>query len=101
MKFEPKISGTTVTEFKIKPIFEDQTITLLDCLEKIRRQESMNFLLDTYRFVFCKANGEWYTILDWDSIMKVSVLENYPDYEAEFINYFGENWINHYIRFNH
>ena len=101
MKFEPKISGTTVTEFKINPIFEDQTVTLLDCLEKIRRQESMNFLLDTYRFVFCKANGEWYTILDWDTIMKVTVLEQYPEYEEEFINYFGENWINHYIRFNH
>lgn len=100
MKFEPKISGTSVTEFDITPIFHQQIVSLAECLKVIQRQESMDFLLDTFRFSLC-ADGEWRAVLDWDSIMKVSVLENYPDYETKFIVYFGENWLKHYIRFNH
>lgn len=100
MKFEPKISGTTVTEFSIIPIFNDQIVSLSQCMEVIKQQEAMDFILDTFRFSLC-ANGDWRAILDWDSIMKVSVLENYPQYEQEFIDYFGENWLKHYIRFNH
>ena len=42
-----------------------------------------------------------YAILDFDTIFKLSVMENYPEYEKEFIDYFGEKWIKHYIRFNH
>lgn len=100
MKFEPKISGTTVTEFSIIPIFKDQIVSLSQCMEVIKRQETMNFILDTFRFSLCE-DGEWRAVLDWDTIMKVSVLENYPDYETKFIVYFGENWLKHYIRFNH
>ena len=100
MKFEPKISGTTVTEFSITPIFKDQIVSLPQCMEVIKQQETMDFILDTFRFSLC-TDGGWRAILDWDSIMKVSVLENYPQYEQEFIDYFGENWLKHYIRFNH
>lgn len=103
MKFEQKISGTKVTDFKIKPIFTEQTVLLSDAMKTIKRQETMDFLLDAFRFRKCNENypGEWYAILDFDSIFKLSVLENYPKYEKEFINYFGEKWYNHYIRFNH
>ena len=40
-------------------------------------------------------------IFDWDTILKISILENYPDYEKELKDYFGESWLKHYIRFNH
>lgn len=100
MKFEPKISGTTVTEFKIKPIFDNEIITLSSLIEKVKKQETANFILDTFRFTIC-SDGEWRAIFDWDTIMKISILENYPEYESVLRDYFGENWIEHYIRFNH
>ena len=40
-------------------------------------------------------------ILDYDTILKLSILEHYPEYEKEMINYFGNEWLKHYIRFNH
>ena len=100
MKFTQKISGTSVTDFRIeKLLFDSQFITLSDCIKKVKRQETMNWLLDTLRFT--KGEEEWYAIIDYDSIYKLSILEYYPDYEKELISYFGEEWLNHYIRFNH
>ena len=100
MKFEGKISGVSVTDFNITPIFKGQIVNLTDCLTIIKRQETMDFLLDTFRFSLCK-DGQWRAVLDWDTIFKISILENYPNYEEELINYFGENWLKHYIRFGH
>lgn len=102
MKFEPKISGTQVTDFNIVPLFDTQFISLDDCQDKIVRQETMNYILDNFRFNRGDAGmHDWWAILDFDTIMKISVMENYPEYEKEFIEYFGENWLEHYIRFNH
>ena len=103
MKFEPKISGTRVYDFDINPVFAKQMISLKDCMTIIQRQETMDFILDNFRFTKANENypGEWLAVLDWDTIMKISVMENYPDYEKEMINYFGENWMKQYIRFNH
>ena len=103
MIFEPKISGTKVTGFDIEPFFKSQFITLSECQKKIHRQETMDFLLDTFRFSKCNENypNEWYAIIDFDTIFKLSVLENYPKYEKEFIDYFGKSWFKQYIRFNH
>ena len=103
MKFEPKLSGTRVTDFKITPIFGSQIVWLSECMEKIQSQKAMDFLLDEFRFTKgrCERSHDWAAVLDWDTIMKISVLENYPEYEKEFIEYFGDNWLKHYIRFNH
>lgn len=105
MKFEPKISGTRVTEFKITPIFKEQIIFLSEAQKVIKRQETMDFLLDEFRFNKChnqeKYPNEWAAVLDYDTIYKLSILENHPDYEEEMKEYFGENWLQHYIRFNH
>lgn len=105
MKFEPKISGTRVTGFEITPIFKNQIVFLSEAMKTITRQEVMDFLLDEFRFnrVYNqeKYPNEWVAVLDYDTIYKLSVMENYPEYEKEFIEYFGEKWMNHYIRFNH
>ncbi len=103
MKFEGKISGTMVTDFEITPIFKKQIILLSEVMANVHKQETMNWILDTLRFTKCNENypNEWFCTMDWDTILKLSVLENYPDYEEEFINKFGENWMSHYIRFNH
>lgn len=103
MKFESKISGTKVTEFKTKPIFNSQLIWLSEVMEKIQNQEAMDFILDTFRFIKgCEVKShDWCAILDWDSIMKISILENSPEEVEELKNYFGESWLKHYIRFNH
>ena len=103
MKIETKISGWSIREFDIKPIFDKQFVWLSDAMKIIKRQETMNFLLDEFRFSKgCEEKeGDWLAILDWDTIMKLSVMENYPEYEKEFTDYFGENWAKHYLRFNH
>ena len=101
MKFEPKISGTKVTEFSIKPLFCSQIVTLKECIEKVHRQETMDYILDTFRFMKSGEYGAWYMIIDFDTDFKLAVMENYPEYEKEFKKYFGEEWMKHYIRFNH
>lgn len=103
MQFEPKISGTKVTDFDITPIFDSQFVWLSDVMQAIQKQETMNFILDTFRFTKGCAEKEhdWCAILDWDTILKITVLERYPQYEEEFKEYFGESWLKQYIRFNH
>lgn len=103
MNFEPKLSGTKVTDFKITPIFGSQIVWLSECMEKIQSQEAMNFLLDEFRFTKgqCERSHDWAAVLDWDTILKISILENYPDYEKELKDHFGDSWLKHYIRFNH
>lgn len=103
MTFEPKISGTSISDFNITPIFNKQIILLSEVIEKIHRQESMDWILDTLRFTKCNENypNEWYCTMDWDSIYKLSVLENYPNYEKEFVDNLGERWMNYYLRFGH
>lgn len=107
MKFEPKISGTKVTDFDIKPLFSSQFVSLQDVMDKDLSQRTMNWILDNARFYRGERTEEnkgkciWWTTLDFDTGLKLAVLEHYPNYEKEFIEYFGENWMNHYIRFNH
>ena len=103
MKFEPKMSGTRVTEFEITPIFHSQFVWLSEVMEVVKKQETMDFLLDNFRFYKGAEEKEkdWCAILDHDTINKVSVLENYPEYAKEFEEYFGGNWMKHYIRFGH
>lgn len=100
MKFYPKISGVRVEEFNIIPLFRSQFITLAECMEKIKRQETMDWILDTFRFTKCDA-GAWVAIIDFDTDYKLAIMENYPEYEKEMQEYFGSNWLQHYIRFNH
>ena len=38
MKFEPKISGTRVEDFNIKPIFTEQIVLLSDAIKTIKKQ---------------------------------------------------------------
>ena len=106
MKFEEKMSGTKVTDFEIKSLFSSQFISLQEVMEKDLSQRTMNWILDHLRFYRGERTEEnkgrciWWTTIDFDTDLKLSVMENYPEYEKEFINYFGENWMNYYIRFN-
>ena len=106
INFDPKISGVRVTGSEIDEvmhniIFTSQFISLKDCIKKIHRQESMNWLLDTLRFSKGQYAGDWWATIDWDSIAKLTVLEKYPKVEKQFNEYFGDSWMNRYIRFNH
>ena len=100
MKFEPLISGVRVTEFKIECPINRRLVTLQECMEKFHRQETMDFVLDTYRFTLCE-DGEWRTTFRLDDLYKIAVLESYPQYEKELIKYFGDEWLKYYIRFEH
>ena len=108
MKFEKKMSGTSV-KCDIKPLFNCGIISLKDVMEKDLSQEGMNFILDTIRFYRGERTDEngseciWWATIDYDTRCKLAVLEKteYEKYKREFIEYFGGNWIKHYIRFNH
>lgn len=101
MNIESKISGWKITNFETKPIFDSQVISLENCMRTIKRQETMDFILDTFRFSKGVKEGTWFAIIDWDTIMKISIMETNPEEEAQLKEYFGEGWIKHYLRFNH
>lgn len=109
MVFEPKISGVTVRNFDIKPLFNSNIFSINDVINKDLSQKTMNFILDSLRFYRGERIEEnkdeciWWTSIDMDTNYKLAVLEKpeYEEYRREFIEYFGENWMNHYIRFNH
>lgn len=105
LQFEAKISGTRVTGFDAKPLFEDQYITLDQVLATVKTQEAMDWILDEIRFTkgTVREDGtfKWYATLDYDTMYKLDIIENHPDELAQLKSYFGDNWMNHYIRFNH
>lgn len=103
MKFETKISGVAVTDFNIEPIFNNQYVWLSEVMNKVHKQETMDFILDEFRFYkgYEEKEGDWCAIFDYDTIYKISIMENHPQYENELIERFGEKWMNHYLRFNH
>ena len=102
MKFESKISGTKVTEFgDIDMIFDSEFITLQQVMERVTNQEVANWILDTLRFTISETTGNWFATIDYDTIYKLSIMQNHPDKAEELKAYFGENWMKHYIRFNH
>ena len=101
MNIESKISGWKITNFETKPIFDSQVISLENCMRTIKRQKTMNFILDTFRFSKGIKEGTWFTTIDWDTIMKISIMETNPEEEEQLKEYFGEGWIKHYLRFNH
>lgn len=107
MKFEPKISGTSVTDYgkiKVFPHLLDNIVTLSD-INKLTNKLAVQFILDTYNMLSLNAEladgANWGAIMSNDDILKASILENHPDLEAELQDYFGDNWLQHYIRFNH
>ena len=74
-----------------------------EIMEKIQRQDTLDFILDTYRFYKGQEEkrNDLVTILDYDTILKISIMEHYPQYEQELKEYFGDDWFKYYIRFNH
>ena len=101
IKIESKISGWKVTGFKTKPIFDNQVVSLEECMKTIKKQKAMDFILDTFRFSKSMKEGTWIATLDWDTIMKISIIETNPEEEKQLEMHFGKNWINNYLRFNH
>lgn len=103
MKFQPKISGTCVTDFEINCKLSGQIHLLSKLMKEIHRQETMDFILDNFRFTKCgnQECPEWVAIFDYDTLYKIAILEDYPEYEKELTEYFGEDWLKHYIRFGH
>ena len=101
IKIEDKLSGWKITGFETKPIFDNQIISLEECMKTIKQQKAMDFILDTFRFSKSMKEGTWIATLDWDTIMKISIMETNPEEEKQLENHFGKNWIKNYLRFNH
>ena len=99
MKFIPKMSGTRVEDYDIIPLFDNNYFDLKKVAEVVTRQEVMDWILTHVEFNR-GSNNNWYGIVDYDTLYKLSILENYPEYEKEMVEHFGDNWMNHYIRFN-
>ena len=101
LNIETKISGWKVTGFETKPIFSSQIISLEECMKTIKQQETMDFILDTFRFSKGMKDGTWFATLDWDTIMKISIMETNPEEEKQLEENFGKKWFTYYLRFNH
>lgn len=101
LNIESKISGWRVTGFETKRIFNSQIVSLEECMKTIKKQKTMDFILDTFHFSKGKEDGDWFAIFDWDTIMKISIMETNPEEEKQLKECFGEDWIKNYLRFNH
>lgn len=104
MRFETKMSGTKVTDYEITPVCADiLPLTQIDTF----KTETAQWILDNFYLIKLSESAikeygcNHVVALDWDSVMKISILEKYPEYEKEMIEYFGERWLRQYIRFNH
>ena len=104
MKIEPKMSGWTITEYSIDvsklPFKEFPYLIYLDECLKLNNEKSMEYILENATFVK-SSEGRWGSLFGNDGIMKIAILEFYPEYEAQLTEYFGEDWVNYYLRFNH
>lgn len=100
LKIKSKISGWKVTGFETKPVFDNRVLSLEECMKTIKQQETMDFILDTFHFSKGMKEGTWFTTMDWDSIMKISIMETNPEEEKQLEKEFGKNWIKNYLRFN-
>ena len=104
MRFEAKMNGTKVTDYEITAVCSD-LLTLKE-IDKFKT-ETAQWILDNFFLVklsdeACIKYGCRHAVwVDWDTVMKISILENYPEYEKELSEYFGKNWLKHYLRFNH
>lgn len=101
MNIESKLSGWKITDFETKPIFNSPILSLEECMKTIKRQETMNFILDTFRFSKGIEDGTWFAIVDRDTIMKISIMETNPKEENLLEERFGKNWLKYHLRFNH
>lgn len=103
MKIERKTSGWSITDYDIKPIFENKTlISLAEIMNADLSQPTMDYILDTFRFYKGKVGTEWYAIINYDTIMILSIMENYPEYSNQLSEYFEtDEWTEYYLRFGH
>lgn len=107
MNFEPKISGTTVTDFgdiKRIPSICGEIVTLKH-INTLKNEDAVNWIFEHYDLWALnpeKTEGaNWGAVMSRDDILKVSIMENHPDKAEELRAYFGDNWMEHYIRFGH
>ena len=101
LNIESKISGWKVTGFETKPVFNSQVISLEECMKTIKKQKTMDYILDRFRFSKGMKEGTWFTTMDWDTIMKISIMETNPEEEKQLEERFGFSWVKVYLRFNH
>ena len=108
LKFTEKMSGTSVN-IDVTPLFESGLVSLDEVMKSDLSQETMDFILDNLRFYRGERTADnaeeciWWTTIDHDTRCKLAVLERaeYAEIKDEFVAYFGEDWMHHYIRFNH
>ena len=102
MKIETKISGWAITDYDLSkfksPFTEYPFINLHECM--VLNQKAMNFILDTLRF-YKGDDNSWVAWIDSDTLAKIAIFNDYPEYEKQLTEYFGENWYQYYLRFNH
>lgn len=101
LNIETKISGWKVTGFETKPVFNSPIVSLEECMKTIKRQKTMDFILDNFRFSKGVKEGTWFTTIDWNTNMKISIMETNPEEEKQLEEYFGKDWIKNYLLFNH
>lgn len=97
LNIESKISGWKVTGFETKPVFNSQVVSLEECMKTIKKQKTIDYI----RFSKGIKEGTWFTTIDWDTIMKISIMETNPEEEKQLEERFGYSWTKIYLRFNH
>lgn len=94
MKIESKISGWAITDIdNIKPV---ET-----CLSKKQVMEMPEEVRTAIERDYYHYNSLIYAHLGMDDAYKLAIYLNYPEELKELKEWFGENWYQYYLRFNH
>lgn len=107
MKIESKISGWRISDYEINvfPHYGNGIVTLRD-IDKLSKR-SAQWIFDNYNLVQFhngKMDSHFGVLMDGDDVMKVSIMESYPDYEKQLADYFNDSfgdWRKCYLRFGH
>lgn len=98
-----KMSGWKIDGYKhIELMFNSEIVSLKECMEKVQNQETMDYILDNFRFYQSTVDKtKWLTTMDYNTLYKITILDRYPE-EKEFLEErFGKKWLNMYLRFGH
>ena len=104
LTFESKMSGVRCEGFE--HIDTDKLTTEIGAIKisSITKLKTFNFIVEMYNVVQLKDSDDtpYLAIFpDCDDLIKIAIMEDYPEEEQQLKEHFGTNWAKYYIRFGH
>lgn len=104
LTIETKISGWAITkgyeDIELLPLVNG----FMFCPSQLTNPKSLEWIVkhfNLYQATPPNENPFIYTILNYDDLYKITIMDKYPAIAQELEDRFGIDWANHYLRFGH